>query len=595
MQDTLAAAATANCYSEGLKKVSGHPRLYRRGAVYYHRAAVPTDIRATYGKREELKSLRTKDRAEALRKVRIVALEVDNRFEAHRRQLGKRESLPVLEDLSEEQLRSIRAIYQAHLLAEDADVRLDGFYDPEEPLPDLPTPSFEDYGAQISEMEQGAKHLLARGKADSFFKDEAEEVLQWSNINLKVAPGSSGFKKVVRALQEAMVMASADIEKRSAGEVVDTPVVGGAIAEQLITTPLMSQAVEDWIKEKRADEWATNTEKEHRVWIGHFMGLCGDRSLNDYRKEDARRFKTTLLQLPPNWTKKADLKNLTIADAADHAHRLGLQPMSTTNINKILRFVGSFWSWSEGNFEESPKGLFDGLSISQKKRRARDDRSPFTGDDLRKIFSSPLYSGCVSAKDWKTPGKVIPSSAGIYWVPLIGLFTGARLGEIIQLYVEDIHTEYGFPCISINDTGPDKSLKTSNAKRDIPIHPELIRLGFLEHVEMRRGEGSKRIFPDLKKGGNNTYSGPFSKHFKRYLEAAGVTTPKTSFHSFRHNFEDVCRSSKVPMDMVDALQGHAQLGERGRYGWGEGFAQALNDAVQQIVYRDLVIPIGISP
>ncbi|WP_139327790.1 DUF6538 domain-containing protein [Rhodobacter aestuarii] len=50
----------------------GHTRLYRRGAVYYHRAAVPTDIAATYGKREETFSLKTRDYAEAVRRVRIV-------------------------------------------------------------------------------------------------------------------------------------------------------------------------------------------------------------------------------------------------------------------------------------------------------------------------------------------------------------------------------------------------------------------------------------------------------------------------------------------------------------------------------------------
>lgn len=40
----------------------GHTRLYRRGATYYHRAAVPKDIVETYGKREETFSLHTKDR-----------------------------------------------------------------------------------------------------------------------------------------------------------------------------------------------------------------------------------------------------------------------------------------------------------------------------------------------------------------------------------------------------------------------------------------------------------------------------------------------------------------------------------------------------
>ncbi|WP_371808667.1 DUF6538 domain-containing protein [Ruegeria sp. HKCCD7221] len=48
----------------------GHPRLYRRGSTYYHRAAVPKDLADSYGKVEETFSLRTKIRAEALVRVR---------------------------------------------------------------------------------------------------------------------------------------------------------------------------------------------------------------------------------------------------------------------------------------------------------------------------------------------------------------------------------------------------------------------------------------------------------------------------------------------------------------------------------------------
>ncbi|WP_375342427.1 DUF6538 domain-containing protein [Yoonia maricola] len=67
--------------------MSGHTRLYRRGAVYYHRAVVPQDIVATYGKREETFSLRTRDHAEALRRVRIEAVRVDRKFDEHRLRL----------------------------------------------------------------------------------------------------------------------------------------------------------------------------------------------------------------------------------------------------------------------------------------------------------------------------------------------------------------------------------------------------------------------------------------------------------------------------------------------------------------------------
>ena len=61
--------------------MAGHPRLYRRNATYYHRAAIPKDIAATYPKSEETFSLRTKDYQEAVKLVRIAAARVDALFD----------------------------------------------------------------------------------------------------------------------------------------------------------------------------------------------------------------------------------------------------------------------------------------------------------------------------------------------------------------------------------------------------------------------------------------------------------------------------------------------------------------------------------
>ena len=44
-----------------MEAVPGHTNLVRRGAVYYHRCKVPTDIVETYGRREVTYSLKTRD------------------------------------------------------------------------------------------------------------------------------------------------------------------------------------------------------------------------------------------------------------------------------------------------------------------------------------------------------------------------------------------------------------------------------------------------------------------------------------------------------------------------------------------------------
>lgn len=112
----------------------------------------------------------------------------------------------------------------------------------------------------------------------------------------------------------------------------------------------------------------------------------------------------------------------------------------------------------------------------------------------------------------------------MFWVPLIGLFTGARSGEIIQLRVEDVREEHGVPHFDINDDGADKRLKTAHSKRTTPVHPVLVELGLLDHVERQKRQGEQRLFPEMKMGEDGYYSSPHSKHFRRFLVAVGVKT-----------------------------------------------------------------------
>ena len=170
--------------------MTGHTRLYHRGSTYYHRAAVPLDIQDTYGKLEETFSLKTKDKSEALLRVRVEAVRVDKLFAKHRQELTEAKpsvSKPALDELSPDQIARAKQAYLHHLLDEDEEVRLDGFYDPEEPSEELsydPQPTFEERQADVANMDEVTHANLARGKRDAFFLSEAEEVLTWDGIEL---------------------------------------------------------------------------------------------------------------------------------------------------------------------------------------------------------------------------------------------------------------------------------------------------------------------------------------------------------------------------------------------------------------------------
>src|SRR5262245_59642565 len=101
------------------RTLSGHPRLHRRGAAYYLRAAVPQDVQAIVGRREVWRSLKTKDRAEALRRVREASVEFDREMAAHRAHITTK---PV-DVLSEAQLQTLTDLLLHHHLADDEEHR----------------------------------------------------------------------------------------------------------------------------------------------------------------------------------------------------------------------------------------------------------------------------------------------------------------------------------------------------------------------------------------------------------------------------------------------------------------------------------------
>ncbi len=566
--------------------MSGHTNLFRRGAVYYYRARVPNDIAATYGKTEVKFSLKTKDHKEAIKRVRKEAAKVEEQFEQHRQEL-KRSSSPPLEDLSSEQLQHIHDVYYHYRLEEDEETRLEGFYSGNQ-LED-PAPTFLEHKENTEALTSITKSEYAQGVTEGFFNDEALEVISWSNICLNIKKNSLAHKKVSRTLQEATIRAQKAIGERNEGSIVETPEAPKTPPRENSTIPFLSEVMEEWIKDKSRAAWRPKTAKEHRVWVTYFINLVGDKPISEYTKSDARAYKNTLSTLPPSWNLKKELKGLRIDKASEKASKMGLPPMSINNTNKILRFTGSLWNWMMTNYDEVEANPFVGLSIATT-TSPRAAREGFTIDELKIIFSAPIYTGCVSERKWNETGSYSMVNTAKYWVPLISLYSGMRMDEILQLRFCDVCSIEGMHYFDINaDEG--KTLKNRSSKRSIPIHNKLIQYGLLEFLT-RKSKGVQhktsqtRIFDDVQKGSDGTYSYTFSKHFSRFLKEIDVKTKKNSFHSFRHTFEDACREADVPKEVMDALQGHSSQDMSARYGAGYS-VHKLNEWLQKVDYGGL--------
>jgi integrase len=335
----------------------------------------------------------------------------------------------------------------------------------------------------------------------------------------------------------------------------------------------------------RSSEWSAKLGADYWVWVGLFIELAGDRPISTYRKADARAFKDVLQELPANRTKYAATEGLGPREAVNAGKQHGLAVISTTTVNKGLGRLQTIWKWADKQLDEDLPDIFGPMKVAAR-ATARHEADPFSKSQLQAIFSGPLFTGCRSDRFRTQAGDTNMSGTSWYWLPLLGLYTGARLNELCQLYLADVDEEEGVPFLHLREGQQGQRIK-SGTGRVVPLHPTLVELGILRYAETQRSGGEDRLFPSLQVGSTGYYSDRPSKDFTSYLKGIKAKTAKTSFHSFRHGFKDACRSAGVQPDIADILQGHSLHGMAGRYGDGNAPLSVLHEAICKVSYQGL--------
>jgi integrase len=261
--------------------------------------------------------------------------------------------------------------------------------------------------------------------------------------------------------------------------------------------------------------------------------------------------------------------------------------MTIKTANQHVARLSTMLKWAELE-EYTPRNVAAGLQRTEP-GDPRDARHPFASWQLGAIFTAPLYTGCRDDEmGYAVPGPNI-IRRGRFWVPLLALFTGCRMGELCQLGVDDVTTEHGVHVIRVRpDPEAGTRLKTKHSRRIVPVHPELVKIGFLGYVEQMRAADHDRLFPELRPDADGCYSA-FQKWFNdrgRFLDKTGAKTPKTPFHSFRHSFTDGLRRSGATGEEIDDLLGWTRGSMRERYGEGPWVAR-LAEVMARVRYDGL--------
>jgi integrase len=181
--------------------------------------------------------------------------------------------------------------------------------------------------------------------------------------------------------------------------------------------------------------------------------------------------------------------------------------------------------------------------------RTPKDRRAFDVSELNLVYASKLYT-----QGARPRGQVAEAA---YWAPLIGPFVGARIEEVAQLRIEDVHRVNGSWCLRICDLGAEQNVKNIGSFRRVPLHETLIQSGFLKYVANQARAGAVRVFPSLSNdNANRIWSNALGKWWNRYIDGIGLSDPRLDYHAFRYSFRQQCTLCGIENETRDALTGH---------------------------------------
>lgn len=391
--------------------------------------------------------------------------------------------------------------------------------------------------------------------------------------------------------ETGMPRVKSDLKDKEANqfEIIDTLKkmgidLSGGYMRPVESGPTVKEVADKLVKEKRVTgDWkATKTYSQGVSRLTEIVGMLGpEKIFATLTRKDVLNIRDVLMsRIDPDRSRRSKRDGMMSADTARSYFQ------HCTALVKYA-FVQDLIS----------SDFSAGLSI-----KVSDDSSdsyrPFDKDDLYKIVNGSIYH----STELKTQRKLVDS---YFWAPLLAMFTGGRVNEICQLRLRDIRSELPEErdesseeaiepiwFIDISDDDAGQSTKTEDSKRRVPIHNQLLNIGFLEYYQQRCAVTHMKdtLFPDMKHCPSNGWGRETSRWFNGesvvdgYLDAVKLEYRENkTFHSFRHTAARKLRNRGVDEADIAVTVGHTHGTTTSRYGAGYTL-ERLKEIIDKLDY-----------
>jgi integrase len=324
-----------------------------------------------------------------------------------------------------------------------------------------------------------------------------------------------------RALAGALIRAEIEALQRSVE--FDRGEVGGTIKDSLVKPPAsvagkikLGKLFEDYIASRQAVGLHRDGGKNWHASIERLVGFL----------------------------KQDDASKITKRNLLDWRDAMLAEGLSAKTISdKHLAAVRAVMRWA---FENDRLASNEMATVSQDApRRTHSRERGYTLTEAETVIRASIaYSGSVKERAWIIAAK--------RWVPLLCAFTGARVTEITQLRKEDVRQEAGRWVIRIT---PDAGTVKTGQYRDVPLHQQVVDLGF---VEFAQAAGDGPLFHGARDAAKYLANARVTAgRLSEWLNAAKLVPDGVQPSlGWRHRFKTIGRELGESDRVLDAIQGH---------------------------------------
>jgi integrase len=406
--------------------------------------------------------------------------------------------------------------------------------------------------------------VLKTGKSDDDFRRDFD-----SKIGLDLFPELSDSLE----LTEMLLKDQSSNISTTPNDLPYLPIAGG----------LLSSNAKTFFERKKIEgKKIKEIESDKRI-VEEFIEIIGDIDFSTITKNEVSHYIDVQTKLPPNRKKSPKYRDLTIKEVMKL--ELSQKEIQTPqNINKRITKLSVFGNWGvrQGLLITNP---FSGMKFSVKKQPHT--RQPFTADELRKIFKPETYLKWTIHFSHPYRKNRVSNQLPYYWIFLLGIFSGMRTNEMCQLRLIDIKKQNNIWFIFIEDS-EDTRVKTDTAIRKVPLHPQLIDLGFVDYVTTQKKSKRGRLFWELSED-RDGFASHVSRHYnQRFLPAVGVWKKHTKvLYCTRHTFINKLYSEKVDENVIKTLVGHEKDFTMKHYGGDPFTPERLLEEISKVNYSGI--------